>query len=533
MDSLSGDVYQKAIKGVMDGFGGHRRVCEVTSDSASSCLVARRIYAEKFDGIVGVNDQAHIADLLMEDVASLPWVKEVLEKVDGFCTYLHKHRTVKKIFKSVLAEYNKIVYKLNATISKDDGEADESRDCSPNGQTEFSARMKLLNSLEDVNDARSITVKTGIMLKRPSNTRFASNEGVLDSFLRSHNALHGLLQSNRFIAHFNSKTAEEKERRDRRFCGPIRDHELVRQSRVVLELFELMRKYLRVFDEDAARIWDVAPLTRCLKTSLAQFPITEWYSREKRDSIMFCFRKRRDKPPDSGIKVPLIETIHVVVLMLDPLHAPGNYTPFIPYLKKHAMVFAQGLEECDKENYVRLVTRSYQDQMTLWAANRQTDEGMSHLRVFDGKPIEWWEGGNGKSQVLTEFALRTLSASPTAMAVDRSFSAQKLVHTSIRNRLGEDKVDKLMFCRANLLLLKSNDNACKQVLKDCMLQVRSIARDLTLLSLNENGEEEADNAEFSASDADVQLDSDLSPSADDGLADDEDYSTSVPGVRQG
>ena len=89
-----------------------------------------------------------------------------------------------------------------------------------------------------------------------------------------------------------------------------------------------------------------------------------------------------------------------------------------------------------------------------------------------------------------------------------------------------------MFCHASLLLLKSNDNACMQVLKDCMLQVRSIARDLTLLSLNENDEEEADAAKFSASDADVQLNSDHSPSGDDGLADDEDCSSSVHGIRR-
>ena len=149
-----------------------------------------------------------------------------------------------------------------------------------------------------------------------------------------------------------------------------------------------MRKYLRLFDDDSARIWDVAPLTRCLETSLAQISITDWYTTEKSDSIMSCFGKRRDIPPDSRIKVPLIETILVVVLMLDPLHAPGNYTTFITYLKRHALVFAYGLEENEKENNVRMLTRICQAQITIWAAYFQTDEGMSHLRAFDGKPIE-------------------------------------------------------------------------------------------------------------------------------------------------
>ena len=485
----------------MESFGGHERICAVVSDSAASCVTARRIYTEKFEGIVGVNDQAHIADLLSEDIGGIAWVRKVLDQINGVCSYIHTHRTIKKIYKNVMGLYNAKVYAMNAELTHDFGEEVEVTQLRREEEMQRRMEKNLADDLNSASDERVMIVKTAVMLKRPSNTRFASHESVVEAFLRSIRVLRALVSHDRFIAHFENKTSEEKRKRDEKFVAPIMDNELVRQARVVLEHLTIVRKYLRLFDADEARIWEVAPLTRTLETRLATIPYTEWYTKDKKEEMMVTLRNRRDKSPMSRVRVPLIEGIHIVALMLDPINAPSNYTDFIPYMRDHAERFAIGLAGIIPTEYGRTIVRTYQEQMNIWIASRESDSGMKYLQEFNGEPLEWWKGGNAKSRVLTDFAIRTLNVSPTAMAVDRSFSAQKRIHTPLRNRLGQEKVNSLMFCRMNLLLLKSQDNASKEVLKQSLLQARCIAHDLSALEANSySGDENDDEEEESLDD---------------------------------
>ncbi|KAI5079929.1 hypothetical protein GOP47_0005408, partial [Adiantum capillus-veneris] len=56
---------------------------------------------------------------------------------------------------------------------------------------------------------------------------------------------------------------------------------------------------------------------------------------------------------------------------------------------------------------------------------------------------------------LSRIALRILSQDCSAGACERNWSAYSLIHTKIRNRLSTSQLEKLVYCRANMRLVRS------------------------------------------------------------------------------
>lgn len=93
--SMTGDKYQSEVEKVMEEYGGHSRICAVTSDNTSACVKARRLYAEKFKGVVSCNDQCHAIDLLIKAVCELDWIEEVLTAVGEIANAISSHAKLK------------------------------------------------------------------------------------------------------------------------------------------------------------------------------------------------------------------------------------------------------------------------------------------------------------------------------------------------------------------------------------------------------------------------------------------------------
>ena len=79
-EKVGADGYVPILEEVMGKFGG-MRICAVTSDSAQCCQNARKALTRKYPKLVGVQDQAHVANLCMQDIGNIPWVKQVLGTV--------------------------------------------------------------------------------------------------------------------------------------------------------------------------------------------------------------------------------------------------------------------------------------------------------------------------------------------------------------------------------------------------------------------------------------------------------------------
>jgi hypothetical protein len=73
-------------------------------------------------------------------------------------------------------------------------------------------------------------------------------------------------------------------------------------------------------------------------------------------------------------------------------------------------------------------------------------------------PGTWWKGVC-QDEPLAQLAVRLLTVPPTSAAAERNWSAFGNVHTARRNRLTNDKVEKLVAIRCNLQLRKPNNTA--------------------------------------------------------------------------
>jgi hypothetical protein len=62
------------------------------------------------------------------------------------------------------------------------------------------------------------------------------------------------------------------------------------------------------------------------------------------------------------------------------------------------------------------------------------------------------------TRLLAMTAMFMLSINPSEASVERSFSAQKFVHSALRNRLHADVIDAQMFAKINAPLLTSSDH---------------------------------------------------------------------------
>ncbi|XP_045086336.1 uncharacterized protein [Aegilops tauschii subsp. strangulata] len=67
-------------------------------------------------------------------------------------------------------------------------------------------------------------------------------------------------------------------------------------------------------------------------------------------------------------------------------------------------------------------------------------------------PTEWWITFGGTTPVLQKYAIRIVSQCTSSSDCERNWSTYALVHTLVRNRLGFEKLHKMVFCHYNLRL---------------------------------------------------------------------------------
>lgn len=112
---------------------------------------------------------------------------------------LHRHRKMKELYHIVMESYNEAIYVLNTTLRRYQNMASSK---GPNLRDILIAdrdaeRGHLSWNCGDA-DGNSQQALGAVMLKKASNTSFASTEGVLDVFIRSRFALRKLSEHPQF-----------------------------------------------------------------------------------------------------------------------------------------------------------------------------------------------------------------------------------------------------------------------------------------------------------------------------------------------
>ena len=108
------------------------------------------------------------------------------------------------------------------------------------------------------------------------------------------------------------------------------------------------------------------------------------------------------------------------------------------------------------------LTPAQRIQVTEWMADRELLQPFISLQAQESpfpktffaesvrsmEPCTWWKATSsfGVSPQLITIANTLLSTPPSSASIERIFSNFGAIHTKIRNRLGNDKTSKLVFC---------------------------------------------------------------------------------------
>ncbi|CAB4403798.1 unnamed protein product, partial [Rhizophagus irregularis] len=75
------------------------------------------------------------------------------------------------------------------------------------------------------------------------------------------------------------------------------------------------------------------------------------------------------------------------------------------------------------------------------------------------KPVNWWNLMKGRYPILSDVAIRILSILATSAASERNWSTFGFIHSKLRNKLHEKRVEKIVYMFWNLRILRSLEKA--------------------------------------------------------------------------
>lgn len=383
----------------------------------------------------------------MQDIGSLPWVKDVLDVVAWVATETKQKLKLRARVTEAVAEYNK-------SISRTDSGARRNLEIPTATRT---STEELLAPLPP----------TAIMLKKPARTRFASIESTLEAYIRTRVVLLGVVQSPDFFRNlWDASKQSERTKRDK-FISTIESRSFLTKVEDLHKVFRLLRRYLRAFDSDDSKISDVVPKTISVGLDLENVPVTPFLTQHRKTEVLTKFYKRRDGPLSGSIKVRLLEDIHFAAHLLDPCHSPRNVRPFIRRFRSFVAWYCAGgqtdsSEDSTSQDLRKKLLVQFVELSGVWT-DLKDDAGSNEIfNDFEDMPLLYWTSyvDSAKYGELIEFAQRTLYVSPSPCAAERSFSMQDHIRTKHRNRLHTEKVKKLAFSHCNMKLL--NDQSFSQ-----------------------------------------------------------------------
>jgi Protein of unknown function (DUF 659) len=106
------------VSHAMRRHGGIKNFAAFTTDNTESSLKMRRIISDRHPGIISLNDQAHVADLLIEDICKTPWCHGVLVRAIAVSNYVCSHSRLSALFKELKIRHNKNILSDRNTQSR-------------------------------------------------------------------------------------------------------------------------------------------------------------------------------------------------------------------------------------------------------------------------------------------------------------------------------------------------------------------------------------------------------------------------------
>lgn len=447
--------YFNTLQRTVEQYGMDGRICAVTSDNEQSCINARRMFTEAYGGSWSVNDQSHVADLIIENVAELDWMEDVIESVSHIVSTVHSHKKLKNRLAECVEEFNGLLRRGLKRKETDLRQADHDPE-----------QMQVLE--QNLIKIRALH-RPAIMVEQISETRFASAERMLGSFLRARPALFKVIgctaaEKKDFESNLYRVPAQRRDSRKRRFVDPLLSPSFLADVAKVHSVVRVFRRYLSLFDADSSQIFKVLLLTMELEKEIERLPIDEYKKRQ----VMAVYLRQRDGPVSESTKVLLLQDVYWVAHILDP-NSDLSGLPEQVYkekLRNEITRYCAGKYGDIRQRSLKVeqMMGCFEKELSSWEMMKLSNQDIG-LKYYQGKPLQYWNSSPGGDQDFRDFARRVLSCPPSATAVERSFSAFKRIHTRLRNRLKNEKAS-LMYCYWNLRVQLSAASMVRTLLWD-------------------------------------------------------------------
>ena len=366
------DYYRDRAFEVIGKWFDIRRLVGVVTDNTSNVKNAREFIMNNTYGVVASQDQAHVADRLMEDIGEIAWISETLDAIVSVSVYIRRFRKVKEKVNQLIQAHVAREKEARRNISSfpvtDElfraqlGLEPEEQDLSSIGSSlmvlgeeGYSSLQSVVNSLSDENvehrahaeteehedenvEQRGPGGQSGNYfapqlrgrpkhIKKLSKVRFASAEKLLLEFRSLLPVLRVLVEDPKFDQLFSCNSESDKRERFEDLIFPVSDRFLEKKSEQAHAILHACRMYLRIFDGEAALVSEVFHATVILEAILTRLPLDNFPEpkTQNRDHLLAVFNNRKQGGVSGmrKVKITLLSDLHYSASLMDPNRCPA------------------------------------------------------------------------------------------------------------------------------------------------------------------------------------------------------------------
>jgi len=96
------------VQDKLNEYGGMDTFNALATDNAAACVEIRRLASVANPGLVSLNDQAHVANLLVGDLSKVPWMLRRVSTATVMSGYVRRHNRLLASYEAAKDAYNKL-----------------------------------------------------------------------------------------------------------------------------------------------------------------------------------------------------------------------------------------------------------------------------------------------------------------------------------------------------------------------------------------------------------------------------------------
>jgi hypothetical protein len=272
-------------------------------------------------------------------------------------------------------------------------------------------------------------------LVQPAPTRWGTLNGCFKSLRAADNILNGLVSERDFVTTGNAKQKEKRVA----IKAVITDPDFVTKLDECITILTPIDMYIKIFQSDAVPCSDVYKAFLELEEKMRNLPNVD---ADKKAYLVELVRKRFNF---------MYGDAHGVGYLLDPRYLGDG---MLRSLRKEIEDFVYNFPKKDgttSETRKEQLAQEY-TAFRIEALSEKQQGGFLFKMIGKSKTVlQWWMADGTDWPLLQNVAKRVFSMAASSAASERNFSTFGFIHSKLQNRLGPEKVKKLVYVKTNTL----------------------------------------------------------------------------------